>query len=422
MNITVQSINSVDKKIIVTATREDLAPRFEKALKNIRKKANIPGFRIGMAPMGMIKKRFGAEVEAEEINGYIQETFRDTIYPEHKPVGEPKITDLKWENDQLEVTYQIGIKPEFELVEIASLKVDKLVHDVTDEEVDKEIEHARVRKGTFADSDGPIEESSKIKADVKPLDNHDHETSIEKDQEFDLSEPDNAEILKAVLGKKIGDTVKVSISHGDHSHEYELTVTSHSKSTPAELNEEFFKEASRGQASNEDDYRSFLKSRIQEYFDQTSKDLMKEDIADALVEAHDFEVPETVIDMVIQSMLEDYKKRAGGSLPEGFNLDDFKAASFERAKKETKWMFIQDQLVEKHPELEITPDDVDAFMQSEAAKYGLTTDMIKQFYASSTDQIENLRQNLRSQKLFDKLANEIGVNEMDKESYQNRNK
>ena len=103
-------------------------------------------------------------------------------------------------------------------------------------------------------------------------------------------------------------------------------------------------------------------------------------------------------------------------------MDDFRASSFERAQKETKWMFIQDKLGEQYPDVEISPEDVDNYMQEEAAKYGLTVDMIKQFYASSTDQIENLRQTLRSQKLFDKLMNEINVKELDKETFQNRNK
>lgn len=422
MNITVNSINSVDKEIVLTATREDLTPNFEKALKDIRKKANIPGFRIGTAPIGLIRKRFGAEVEAEEINNYVQEVFRDKIYPEYKPVGEPKITEMKWENDQLEVTYQIGIKPEFELVPTSSVTVDKLIHDVTDEEVDKEIEHARIRRGQFADSEDAIEENSKITADVQPLDDHGHETHVEEGQEFDLSEPDNAEIRSAVVGKKIGDTVDVTISHGDHSHSYKLTIKTHKKSTPAELNEEFFKDASRGEATSEEEYRSFLKSQIQAYFDKTSLDFMKEEIADALVQAHQFEVPESVVDMVINSYVEDYKRRAGGKLPDGFDYNDFRASSFERAQKETKWMFIQDKLAEVNPEIEITPQDVDRFMEEEAAKYGLTVDMIKQFYASSTDQIENLRQNLRSQKLFDMLTNEVQVNELDKEAFQNRNK
>lgn len=422
MNISVNPINSVDKEIVVTATREDLNPRFEKALKDIRKKANIPGFRIGMAPMGMIRKRFAKEVEAEEINTYVQDTFRDKIYPEYKPVGEPKITDIKWENDVLEVTYVIGVRPEFELVDIKSITVDKLVHDVTEDEVNKEVEHALTRRGTYADSEDEIEETSKITADVQPMDDHGHDTGVEKGQEFDLSEPDNAEIRKQVLGKKIGDTVEVSIAHGDHSHDYKMTITSHKKSTSAELNEEFIKDASRGEATTEDEYRSFLKSRIQEYFDKTAVDFMKEEIADALVEAHEFEVPEAVVDMVINNYLEDYKRRAGGKLPEDFNFEDFKASSYERAQKETKWMFIQDKLAEVNPEIEITIEDVDNFMAEEAAKYGLTVDMIKQFYASSTDQIENLRQNLRSQKLFDKLVNEVNVNELSKEAFQNRNK
>ena len=286
MNITVKEINSVDKEIIVTATRDDLNPKFEQALKNIRKKANIPGFRVGMAPMGMIRKRFAEEVEAEEINNYVQEVFRDKIYPEYKPVGEPKITDLKWENDVLEVKYQVGVKPEFELVDVKSLTVDKLVHDVTEEEVDKEVAHALTRRGEFADSDDPIEENSKITADVLPMDDHGHETKLEEGQEFDLSEPDNADLRKDLLGKKIGDTVEVKIEHGDHSHSYKLTIKTHKKSTPAELNEEFIKDASRGEATTADEYRSFLKSRIQEYFDKTSVDFLKEEIADAMVEAH----------------------------------------------------------------------------------------------------------------------------------------
>jgi trigger factor len=422
VNISVNPINSVDKEIVLTATREDLEPRFEKALKDIRKKANIPGFRIGMAPIGMIRKRFAKEVEAEEINSYVQDAFRDKIYPEYKPVGEPKITDIKWENDVLEVTYVIGTRPEFELVDIKSVTVDKLVHDVTEDEINKEVEHALTRRGAYADSDEAIEETSKITADVKPMDDHGHDTGIEEGQEFDLSEPDNAEIRSQVVGKKIGDTVDVTIAHGDHSHSYKMTITSHKKSTPAELNEEFIKDATRGEATTEDEYRSFLKSRIQEYFDKTAVDFMKEEIADALVEAHSFDVPQSVVDMVINSYLEDYKRRAGGKLPEGFDFEDFNASSFERAQKETKWMFIQDKLAETHPEIEITIEDVDNFMAEEAAKYGLTVDMIKQFYASSTDQIENLRQNLRSQKLFDKLVNEVKVNELSKDAFQNRNK
>lgn len=422
MKLTVESLNSVDKEIILSATREDLAPRFEKALKNIRKKANIPGFRVGQAPLQLIKKRFGKDVEADEINDYIQEVFREQIVTEHKPVGEPKITDMKWENDELEVTFKIGVKPVFDLVDVSTLKADKLVHDVSDDDVQKEMEYALVRNGSYADSDEPVEETSKIKADVEPLDDHGHATGIESDQEIDLNEPDNKGLAKDLAGKKVGDTVEVEMEHGDHSHKYKITITSHQKLTKAVMDEAFIKKATQDEATTEEEYKTFLKNRIQNYFDETSKDLFKEAIAEVLVNSHDFEVPESMIDLMVSQYFEDYKQRAKGQVPEDFNMDEFRNASFERARNEAKWMFIMDALMEKYPELEITPEDADNFMQAEAAKYGLTVDMIKQFYASSTEQLENLRQNLRSQKLFDKLSNEIGVNELDKEAYQNRNK
>lgn len=422
MNITVKDLTSVDKEITLTATREELNPRFDKALKDIRKKAQVPGFRVGTAPIGLIRKRFATDVEAEEINKYVQDVFRETIFPEHKPVGEPLITDMKWENDVLEVVYKIGIKPEFDLVDVSKLTVDKLVHDVTEDEVDKEIEHALTRRGTWNESDEPIEENSKITADVQPLDDHGHTTHIESDQEIDLSEEDNADLRKDLVGKKVGDVVEVKMEHGDHSHSYKITLKKHQKATKAELNEEFIKDATRGESTDEDGYRSFLKSRIQEYFDKTSNDLLREEIADSLVNAHEFDIPESIIEMVINSYFEEYKNRAKGKLPDHFDMEEFRSTSMERAIKESKWMFIQDKLATQYPDIEISPEDVDVFMQAEAARYGLTIDMIKQFYASTTNQIENLRQNLRSQKLFDKLTNEIGVKELDKEAFQNRNK
>lgn len=382
----------------------------------------MPGFRVGQAPIQLIRKRFGKDVEGEEINNYIQEVFRETIFPEHKPVGEPKITDMKWENDELEVTFKIGIKPEFKLTDISKIKVDKLVHDVSDDEVQQEVEHALKRRGTWKESDEAVDATSKISADIEPLDDHGHGTSLEADQEIDLSDEDNASFRDDLVGKKAGDTVEVSMEHGDHSHKYKVTIKKIQKLTPAELNEDFIKEATQNEAKTEDEYRAFLKSKIQEYFDKTSDDLVREEIAEALVKAHNFDVPESIVDLMVNSYFEDYKQRVKGKLPDTFNFEEFRSASLERAINESKWMFIQDALMEQYPDLEITPEDADSFMAAEAAKYGLAVDMIKQYYASSTDQLENLRQTLRSQKLFDKLVNEVSFKKLDKEAYQKRKK
>jgi len=148
VDINIQELTAVDKEVIIKANREDLEPNFEKAYKKYRSQINMPGFRPGKVPVGIIKKRFGKEIEAEEINKYVQEVFEKEVVPEHEPIGESQMTDLQWEDDKLEAKFKIGAKPEFELVDLNKITVKKLVHDVTDEEVDEEINRTLQRKET----------------------------------------------------------------------------------------------------------------------------------------------------------------------------------------------------------------------------------------------------------------------------------
>ena len=75
MNISVKDITSVDKEVTLKATREDLQPKFDKALKKYQGQISMPGFRPGRVPLGIVKKRFGNDIEIEEINKYVQEVF-----------------------------------------------------------------------------------------------------------------------------------------------------------------------------------------------------------------------------------------------------------------------------------------------------------------------------------------------------------
>src|SRR5690625_1858731 len=118
----------------------------------------MPGFRPGKIPLSLIRKRFGTEIEMEEINKYVQEVFEKEVIPEHNPVGETEMVDLQWEDDQLEVKFKIGARPEFELIELAEIEVDQMIHDVTDEEVEEEIERTLERQGGGEEVAGETEE------------------------------------------------------------------------------------------------------------------------------------------------------------------------------------------------------------------------------------------------------------------------
>ena len=169
MDIQVNDLSSVDKEITIIATREDLSETFDKAYRKYKRKIQLPGFRPGHVPLGMIRSRFGDEIEREEIGKYVQTVYERDIVPQYEPVGESQMTDFTWENDELKVTFKTGAKPEFDLVDLSTVTVDKMVHDVTDEEVEEEIQRTLERNGNWVEIEGEITEECRITADVTSL-------------------------------------------------------------------------------------------------------------------------------------------------------------------------------------------------------------------------------------------------------------
>ncbi len=140
-----------------------------------------------------------------------------------------------------------------------------------------------------------------------------------------------------------------------------------------------------------------------------------------MIKAHEFEVPELVLDQILNNYLAQTKQQYGQNLPADFDEEEFKNKSKDRAVNDAKWFFISDKLDKKY-EIEITAEDIDAHLSVEAARYGLTVDMLKQFYASSGEQLEQLRMSIRDEKLFEKLLEEVKIEELSKDAYQEKHK
>jgi trigger factor len=419
VDISVQDITSVDKEITIKAGDEDLSAKFDKALRSYRKKINMPGFRPGTAPLSIVRKRFGKEIESEQINAFIQEVFEKEIIPKHNPVGEPHVDKMNFENGNLEVTIKIGVKPEFDPVDVSTLTVDKMVYDVTDEDVDKEVEHARKRYSEMVETDEPASDESVVVVDAIKLDDAGEPVTGDTDEnkELDLTSEENSEFKTALSGKKAGDETTVTFGDGDDKETFKLVLKTVKKRVEPEMDEEFFKKASNNRHSTLEEYRSYLKSSVQAYFDQASNDMVRDRIVETIIEAHNFEVPEVLIEQILNNKLKGMAQKNNNQLPEGLNVQEYIENSRPNAVLEAKWMFIASAYLEKFEDLELKPEDVDSFMQSEAAKYGLSVEMIKNYYASSPEQLENLRNTIKTDKLFKKLTDEIGTNELSRDDY-----
>jgi trigger factor len=421
VEITINDITSVDKELIISADREDLEPKFKEAYKKYRGQINMPGFRPGKVPEKIIRKRFGDEIEQEEVNKYVQEVFEEQVVPEYDPVGESEMTDLNWEDDELEAKFKIGARPDFELTDLSTIKVDRLVHDVTDEEVEEEIERQLEQQGNWEVVEEKITENSRVTVDAVPKDDDGELDDENKAEEtIDLTKEESEQFRDDLIGHEIGDEVDVEIGHDDHTHSFQLVVKKVEKLHKADLTDEFAKKASNEEAKNVDELKSLIKSRMQEQYDQSADDLFKNDIIDALVEEHDLEVPEVFKKQVQNQYVERAKQQSQGQLPPDFDEEEYKNNMEDRAIRDAKWFFLNEKLQEKFEDIEIKPEDIDEHLESEAARYGIEVDQMRNMFAQNPQQLESLRNSIREDKVFDRLKDEVEINEIDKETYQQK--
>ncbi|MDZ7772524.1 MAG: trigger factor [Balneolaceae bacterium] len=423
MEISVENISPVDKEVVITAGRDDLEPKFNEAYKKYQGQINMPGFRPGKVPLKLVRKRFGDEIEQEEVGKYVQEIYEKEVVPEHNPVGETQMTELNWEDDRLEARFKIGARPDFELADLSTISIDRMVHDVTAEEVQKEIDHALEQQGNWETVDEPAGEDSKVTVDAVHLDEEGEpiEEETDEDQVIDLRKEEFERFRDDLVGKKPGDEVDVEVGEEDDRDGFRLVIKGVQTLHKAKLTDEFAKQQTNGEASNVDEYRSLLKSRIQEYYDNASEDLFKNDVMEALTSVHDFEVPEVFLEQVQNQYVQRLAQQQEGELPEDFDEEGFKEENRDRALRDAKWFFIHERLQEKFDDIEIKPEDIDRHLEAEAARYGVSVDQMRNLFAQNPQQLEGLRNSIRENKVFDRLMESVEIEEIDRDTYQQRN-
>ena len=179
MNISLtKSEDAVSGVLKIEVVKADYSDQMEKNLRSLRQKANIPGFRKGMVPMGMIKKMYGKSVEAEEVNKLVTESMYKYIQENQVSVlGEPLINEEKQQEinfdtqEDFDFYFDLALSPE---INIELNKRDKLTSYqilVTDEAIDKQIESYQANFGSYDDTAEDVEEKDLVKGTVAELEN-----------------------------------------------------------------------------------------------------------------------------------------------------------------------------------------------------------------------------------------------------------
>lgn len=156
MNVSLQNIDKVSALLTVKLEKADYQERVDKALKHLRQKAQMPGFRPGMVPMGLVKKMYGKSVLAEEVNKLLSETVYKYIQDNKVNIlGEPLPNEEKQPAidfdtmEEFEFLFDIALAPEFKVEVSKDDKVDYYDIEVTDEMVNNQVKAYTQRNGKY---------------------------------------------------------------------------------------------------------------------------------------------------------------------------------------------------------------------------------------------------------------------------------
>jgi len=437
MNITFEAPDKINGLLTITVEKEDYQEKVEKTLKDYRKRAQVPGFRPGMVPMGMIKKQYGTAVKVEEVNRLLGEKLMEYIRENNiQMLGEPMASE-KQEPQDLEkdgpftFMFDIAVAPEFKAELSGRDKIDFYTIDVDDKLVDQQVQMYASQAGEFVKGE-VFGGNDTLTGDLRQLD--DNGNTLEggitteggmimpayiKDEDqkklFDgckpgdiitfnpkKAYPDNDAEVAALL-KVDKDQVKNLTS--DFS--YQVIEIRHFQ--PAEVNQALFDRVfGEGAVKNEKEFREKIAEGLKVQLVQNSDYKFFLDVRAHLEKkVGKLEFPETLLKRV---MLNNNKDKG----------EDFVEKNFEGSIKELKWHLIKEKLVAAN-EIKVEETDLKAVakeaVRQQFIQYGMSNvpeDVLENYAAEQLKKRENLDNYVDravDEKLVEKLKTVVKLNE-----------
>lgn len=449
MQTTIKQITPVEYELQIEATAKDLEPKINKSLKAQQAQISLKGFRPGKVPLSILKKRFGESLVIDVIEREVLTIFQDEVIEpgEHKVVGMPSFGDFDYKLDgDLNATLKFGVHPEIEVKDVSGEKILKLVHEVADDEVEKELKGILLREAELSVREkGGIADTDYVTIDMQRLDPSTNTPIIgerEEDVSFYLDDEKLKEALReGLLGKKADDSFRVDLpiedeaAGGDDEEKpssellivpgegeaaprapYEVFVKEVKERSLPELDAEFIKKVGGEDVEDEKGLKEVIKSRIEKSYDEESRKLFESEMMTRMIEMHDFPVPNAAVDVFVNSFLEDIKRRNNNEIPEGFDYNAFREANKDYAEQQAKWKLLRDTIIEQQG-IEVGDEDRTAYFTELSGGNEETAGAFENYYKSMSGAMDMINEQLLSKKLFAYLADEVTLEEKNKDEY-----
>jgi len=404
MQVSVESISTLQRKVTIGVPADRIDSAVNMRLQEVARDARIDGFRKGKVPMSVVRQRFGAGARQEVLGKVINDTFYEAVTKQDlKPAGMPSITALNDKPGQsFEYVATFEVYPQVALQDFSKIEINRLTAEVTDADLDDMIENLRNQRAEFAEVKRKAKDGDQVNLDY---------TGIKDGVEFAGGKAEGQTLVlgsksmipgfeEGIIGMKAGDEKTIDVTFpADYQAEnlkgaavqFKIKVNSVSEKSLPELNDEFFKKFGVAEGGIEK-FRADVRANMERELKQAVINKTKQQMYDALAKAHQFDVPQALVENEIKAMRENMVQQFGAGAK---NLDLEKLLPAEmftdQAKQRVVTGLILNEIITSKA-LKADAPKVRAKIEELAAPYGDPQQVINYYYSNHNllNQIESM--------------------------------
>ncbi len=417
MQTDVEMVNTYSRKLKVDISSEELVPLEQKVLKNYQRRAEIPGFRPGKAPLNIVRQRHSELIKQELIDEALRKFYSEALVKANiNPVSQGKIIDFKFENidSGMQFEIEVEVEPEIELKKYKGLKVDREVVSVTDEMVDEALQQLREQYATVKEIN-QAEKDHYIYFNAQELDKGDIPIVGHKYENLHVqlgSGKFDPEIEKQLIGIKKGEkrvVGKETIRLGPNKEEQkqrsslEIHVKKIEEKEFPELDDTFVQNLNDNKLENLQQLKERIRNNLVIDLQQRTEDLLQKRLIDELLKENPSDVPPSMIENYLDSLIEDIKKQSKDrNVDEESIRKEYRPAAIHNLR----WHFLRKKLIDTE-NISITQEEINNII--DAANLDKKT---KNRLTSDKHYMDHLREDLIERKVIEMLKQNAEIIEV----------
>jgi len=430
MQVKIEDKSSVKKVLSFEIPKETIAKELNKAYNELKKTADVKGFRKGKIPRKVLENRFAKDVHAEIAPRLIQDSFVETI-KEHKLniVGGPQLDPPELNPDEayaFEIT--VEIKPELDDIAFAGISLEKTAYAVSDAEIESQIymiQKTLAKKETVAES-RPVKETDFVLIDYEGFLNGDAFSGTPKIENYVMGIGQGAlpdQFSEKLIGTIPVQDLEVEVVYADDFHDenlkgktivYKVSLKEIQEEVLPEANDDLVKDL--GKFETLDEVRASIRDNLEKGYAQRVKHEMSEQVFVHLLEKYVFEIPDVMVDGELNGIIAEAEQaysQNNTSLEEaGLSREILKTQYRDVAEKQARRHLILDKVITQES-LELTEEELDKSFEEMAVGMNAPVDSIKNYFKMDPKQLEYYTHTQLEKKAIDLIIEKGSVSEVE---------